>query len=47
MQKLDIDVKEIALAKVHGSKYRIPINHPILNDHGVFYPKALENHLNI
>ena len=39
------DVKEVALANVHGSKYRIPINHPILNDHGVFYPKALENHL--
>ena len=39
------DVKEVALANVHGSKYRIPINHPILKDHGVFYPKALENHL--
>ena len=24
------DVKEVALANVHGSKYRIPINHPIL-----------------
>ena len=39
------EVKEVSLANVHGSKYRIPINHPILNDHGVFYPKALENHL--
>ena len=40
------DVKEVALAaNVHNTKYRIPINHPILNDHGVFYPKALENHL--
>ena len=39
------DVKEVALSEVHNTKYRIPINHPILNDHGVFYPKALENHL--
>ena len=39
------DGKEVSLATVHNTKYRIPINHPILNDHGVFYPKALENHL--
>ena len=39
------DAKEVALAAVHNTKYRIPINHPILNDHGVFYPKAFENHL--
>ena len=32
---------EVALAVVHNTKYRIPI----LNDHGVFYPKALPNHL--
>ena len=39
------DTKEVVLANVHGTKYRIPLKHPILNDHGVFYPKALENHL--
>ena len=35
----------MALASVHNTKYRIPLDHPILNDHGVFYPKALPNHL--
>ena len=44
-KKTQKEAKEVILANVHGSKYRIPINHPILNDHGVFYPKALENHL--
>ena len=39
------DTKEVDLSKVHNTKYRIPLNHPILNDHGVFYPKALDNHL--
>ena len=39
------DVKAVTLASVHNTKYRIPLNHPILNDHGVFYPKALDNHL--
>ena len=39
------DVKEEALSKVHNTKYRTPLNHPILNDHGVFYPKALDHHL--
>ena len=43
--KDDSDLKEVSLAVVHNTKYRIPINHPILKDHGVFYPKALENHL--
>ena len=39
------DVKAVTLASVHNTKYRIPLNHPILNDHGVFYPKALDHHL--
>ena len=39
------DVKAVTLASVHNTKYRIPLNHPILNEHGVFYPKALDHHL--
>ena len=39
------DVREVALASVHNTKYHIPLNHPILKDHGVFYPKALDHHL--
>ena len=43
--KVDTDAKEVALAVVHNTKYHIPLNHPILNDHGVFYPKALDHQL--
>jgi len=43
--KVTTDAAEVALSQVHGSKYRIPINHPILDSHGVFYPKALRNTL--
>ena len=43
--KVTTDAGEVALAAVHNTKYRIPWDHPILNDHGVFYPKALPNHL--
>ena len=39
------DGKELALAVVHNTKYHISLNHPILNDHGVFYPKALDHQL--
>ena len=41
--KVTTDAGEVALAAVHNTKYRIPLDHPILNDHGVFYPKALPN----
>ena len=34
-----------ALNEVYGTKYRINLDHPILTDHGVFYPQALYNDL--
>ena len=34
-----------ALNVVYGTKYRINLDHPILTDHGVFYPQALYNDL--
>ena len=36
---------EVTLAAVLATKYVIPIDHPILSDHGVFYPKVLPNTL--
>ena len=33
------------LQSVYTNKYRINLDHPILNDHGVFYPQALYNDL--
>ena len=36
---------ENALNTVYGTKYRINLDHPILTDHGVFYPQALPNDL--
>ena len=36
---------ENALKEVYGTKYRINLDHPILTDHGVFYPQALYNDL--
>ena len=36
---------EIKLNGIYGSKYRIRLDHQILNDHGTFYPKALYNNL--
>ena len=35
------NAKEVTLAAIHNTKYYIPIDHPILNDHCVFYPRAL------
>ena len=43
--KDDSNPKEVTLASIHSTKYCIPIDHPILEDHGVFYPWALSNHL--
>ena len=37
--------EENALNGVYGTKYRINLDHPILTDHGVFYPQALFNDL--
>ena len=36
---------ENALNGVYGTKYRINLDHPILTDHGVFYPQALYHNL--
>jgi hypothetical protein len=33
------------LAAIYGKRYRIPIDHPILDSHGVFYPRELSNAL--
>ena len=37
--------KENKLNSVYDNKYRINLDHPILTDHGVFYPQALYNDL--
>ena len=37
--------EENKLNVVYGTKYRINLDHPILTDHGVFYPQALYNDL--
>ena len=37
--------KEVTLANIHDTKYCIPIDHPILDDHGVFHPWALSDQL--
>ena len=37
--------KEKKLNEVYKNKYRIRLDHDILNDHGVFYPKALSDEL--
>ena len=36
---------ENVLNTVYGTKYRINLDHPILTDHGVFYPQALYHNL--
>ena len=35
------NAKEVTLAAIHNTKYYIPIDHPILNGHGILYPRAL------
>ena len=37
--------EENTLNAVYGTKYRINLDHPILTNHGVFYPQALYNNL--
>ena len=39
------DAKEVAMAALYGTKYCIPLDHPILLNHGVFYPKGLSHPL--
>ena len=43
--KDDSNTKEVSLANIHDMKYCIPIDHPILDDHGVFHPWALSDQL--
>ena len=40
------NAKDKVLATIHGNKYRIFLDHSILNDHGIFYPRGLRNSLN-
>ena len=35
------DAGQVSLGKIYGKRYHIPINHPILDDHGVFRPISL------
>ena len=35
------DGGQVSLGKIYGNRYHIPINHPILDDHGVFRPISL------
>ena len=37
--------KEVAMAALHGTKCCIPLDHPILLNHGVFYQKGLSHPL--
>ena len=39
------NAKEVAMATLHITKYCIPLEHPILLNHGVFYPKGLSHPL--
>ena len=43
--KDDSNSKEVTLASIHNTKYCIPIDHPILDDPGVFHPWALSDQL--
>ena len=39
------DAGQVSLGKIYGKRYHIPINHPILDDHGVFRPISLREAL--
>ena len=39
------NAKEVAMAALHNTKYCIPLDHPILTDHGFFFPKSLPHPL--
>ena len=39
------DAKEVALGKIYSNRYFIPIEHPILDDHGVFYSRGIRDTL--
>ena len=42
---LGADKEKKRLNAVCENKYRIPIDHEILKDHGLFYPRALSDEL--
>ena len=39
------DAKDVFLAAIYNTKYCVPLDHPILSDHGALYPKALPHPL--
>ena len=39
------DAGQVTIGKVYSNRYHIPINHPILDDHGVFRPRSLKGTL--
>ena len=39
------DAGQVSLGKIYGKRYHIPINHPILDEHGVFHPRSLRETL--
>ena len=43
--KVTSDPKEVTLAAIHNTKYVIPLDHPVLSDHGALYPKVLPHSL--
>ena len=43
--KVTSDARGVAMAALHGTKYCIPLDHPILLSHGVFYPRGLSHPL--
>ena len=36
---------DVKLGKIYSNRYHIPISHPILDDHGVFYPRGIRETL--
>ena len=39
------NAEEVTLSAIHNKNYCIPLDHPIINDHGALYPRALSHHL--
>ena len=39
------DAGQVVLGKIYSNRYHIPINHPILDNHGVFHPRSLRETL--
>lgn len=43
--KVTNDSREVTLSRIHGKRYRIPLSHELLDNHGVFNMGALNNDL--